>query len=104
VQWRDDAFLTPVLADDPLLFGLEVEDEDIVMQQTDEGLGSEPAPAGQRQGGGDAEALRAENEALKLQVRARAAPPCLRSSLAPRAAAAGADDSRRGGARRRGRR
>lgn len=57
-QWRDDSFLTPVLADDPLLFGLDDEDEEMEL---------EPQAAA----ASGAEELRAENERLKLQARPR---------------------------------
>ena len=73
VQWNEDAFLTPVLADDPLLFGLDVEDEDIVMgsiveeEALPEGFG--PLADSQAGGAGSLSSLRAENESLKLQAR-----------------------------------
>jgi hypothetical protein len=73
VQWNEDAFLTPALADDPLLFGLDVEDEDIVMggaveeEALPEGFG--PLAARQAGGAGSLSSLRAENESLKLQAR-----------------------------------
>ena len=54
--WKDDSFLTPVLSDDPLLFGLDDEDEE---------MEGEPAA----EDASSAEELRAENESLKLQAR-----------------------------------
>jgi hypothetical protein len=89
-QWRDDSFLTPVLADDPLLFGLDDEDEEMEL---------EPQAAASF----SAEELRAENESLKLQARPRwhrnfNTVPNISS------AAVGADGTARGGCRTRARR
>jgi hypothetical protein len=69
-QWRDDAFLTPVLDNDPLLFGLDVEDADFGDTLADAD-GVPPAAAGATAVGVDAavSALLAENESLKLQAR-----------------------------------
>ena len=61
-----------MLADDALLFGLEMEDEDIVMQHADEGAPGAAVAAGERLDAADeTAALRAENETLKLQARPR---------------------------------
>ena len=55
-QWRDDAFLTPVLENDALLFGLDADFEDDAAPDA-----ADDAAVG---------ALAAENETLKLQARA----------------------------------
>ena len=60
-----------MLADDPLLFGLDMEDDDIVMLHADEPPCDDPIRAGDCGGGAASASLREENETLKLQARAR---------------------------------
>jgi hypothetical protein len=64
-QYLDDAFLTPVLENDTLLFGLDVDEADFG-DAADAGAGA--AAAGGAQRGADT-ALAVENELLKLQAR-----------------------------------
>lgn len=63
-QYLDDAFLTPVLENDTLLFGLDVDDADF---QEGGAASAGAAQTGQPEHAADS-ALAAENELLKLQV------------------------------------
>lgn len=78
-QYLDDAFLTPVLENDTLLFGLDVDDADFG-DAGDAGTGA--AAVGGALRGADT-ALAVENELLKLQARSprRNATPHQRSIL-----------------------
>ena len=64
VQHLDDAFLTPALENDALLFGLDVDDADF---QEAEGASSAAAAAAPERAAESA--LAAENELLKLRAR-----------------------------------
>lgn len=73
-QWRDDAYLTPALDSDPLLFGLDVEDAEFEEDGAGTGVGV-AADAHATTGSKHADALAAlleENEGLKLQACLRA--------------------------------
>jgi 2-polyprenyl-3-methyl-5-hydroxy-6-metoxy-1,4-benzoquinol methylase len=66
--WSDEAFMAPVLADDALLQQLDMCDEDSFDGAEEESGAAGASKGGDRSGGAMA-ALRAENEALKLQLR-----------------------------------
>ena len=80
MQWSDDMYLTPALPDDPLLFSLDVLDDDIHVSAAVE---EEPVPEGaaelmQQTAGGGLASLRAgtEEERLAMLERmAESAPP-----------------------------
>ena len=65
-QHLDDAFLTPVLENDALLFGLDVDEAEFQDAGDDPAGGAAAAGASER--GADS-ALAVENELLKLQAR-----------------------------------
>ena len=65
-QYLDDAFLTPALENDALLFGLDLDDADFPEA---EGASSAAAAAAPERAAESA--LAAENELLKLQARIR---------------------------------
>ena len=68
--WSDEAFMVPVLADDVLLQQLDMGDGDSSLdgEEEEEGGAAGASEGGDRSGGAMA-ALRAENGALKLQLR-----------------------------------
>ena len=77
-QYLDDAFLTPALENDALLFGLDLDDADFPEAEGASSVAAAAVPESAAES-----ALAAENELLKLQARTqhlRGSPSAQRGS------------------------